>query len=1837
MDEESIQEESFTPFLRAVECVDGLRLPLSEHGRVRDRKAFGSLLAVLAPFPLLVAARGKVLYAYHLPKGIPRAPGTCDSNSDDGGSVSDNSDRRQADPEPISSVELPSLILALYPANWTEADAKRASLTIVVEASSASKSVFVADVSTLLKSRVPRVQPLQFSEVLAKNRCVFVEPVYSSSGQNWDGKFLGVVLESGIAGVFDVFPGSSQASSTPREAYIHEPAVDTGGSSSASSKAISVAAYRESGRDGSNSSLIRAAVGLDRGAVILLSFDFTSRACQDSNAHPKRRIEVLGEVTEIESGWFPRYLSFLSDFALLVSYHDRSGDNQHLVWYLDKDGRPNESRSHLGELCYPSDAAGSSEEAGNNRGTSHASRGDVPALDVSSPRILTLKIPSWLVAVVGSSMSTDLEVLGLGANKAAFALSGNNDGHRDNAIGESNGDHESKWLNWKLDEGQSMTLPSDENYDDSMPVGIGLNLLNLDPVPASSDSEPPLNPMPRVVVLSSSGQIITYVLADDRPGAQCIMTDRAVPLTQLQDLKNDTESDTGDIMASANRNYPAVANGAEENTSTSSTGSPSAAETAIRSCPEMSAPFGTSARIGTPQACSARNLLANAGVDHDLKASCDFSKEENAGSQSFTQIRTTTASEGSTSESDFSDADGEGSFPERRSTEKASLSRKLFAQTRQGRSSKSSSAINGVDGNQFTSLSITDSVDESPREPRFSLQNYTSVENDSDSRLQKVLVPNFSDALTAAMKQDPLSQIHSIVMEMEEELKCVRQVLAEMRNLQGEAVKQTSETCNRLSSRISCLHKSLTILLHTHDSNNSEANMILRNTFSLAKQIEETSLLFHTMQQESKDGQFDSESAAMDETLRKKQADVERALAGVEDKLDMSARQTAFGERSLSVAYRGSVSLDPRSLSVPARAEILSILDMQGIRIKRVLALLETIEIQFMASRRLLRGHKGSEIGLSPARLQMLISTSSEKSSIRSRSKTRFARHEECSGSSLRSKRQPTRSSRMRDENTLSSCRIPSPGISQVLRELAMRGGRESITINPASTASRLLRDQDNDHASGSLSLYDDAVNSGARAETGAVPQCTLRDRETPDDNKIRMRETDTLAEKRRDDTNLVRNKSRSAQSVSSHPLRSTRIVDTSLSTSTSSVIESNSGAVANNIEQHRIEAQSRPFQLHDKPPVPAKTPGLSRRAKISTARPEASTDELRGNEQGEPGRNIIAKLRDDNDSAESVSESSSYAESTNSLLEGIASRAREGSSSLFFDGKHGPTQELLGNQAPKVEMKPPDIEANDSEKGASKNTSSSQRRLSETNKASPNLPRPFLSTKTEVARSRPFKGTISTPADEKKSGSPIPGGLPGNSIDTSSRVTEDTSKSAKYPSSSSGTKLRSTTFAGLPPEGSEFDEVAQSEVSFASDARLSSSSNVRKQEDKASNGSIPVASLPPEESENEETSQSNAFNLSQDSLQAESSSIIAKTNDLLSFTAHASSGLRASGEQPKMSAGHSSDNGKDKQSFSSSETLSASRNHSLGSANPTTAPGLVNSDTGDKSESLGGSMAGMLSISRSDASKSSNSSFGASAQGQEHLQTAKTTTTASSGGVFSASCDMSQSGASLFGVNGNSSGLNPSPFASSSPGQSWSFSSPSNSNAFAKSPFGDDAGSTLFGQSSSPNTALPSGFGAGTPSPFESGSGSGVFAQPAGFGSSSGVPSFGTPSKLGSSFPSASFGSSSSIGFGQNAAFGSPSTLGAGFANPSFASSPPLFGQQHGSNASAVAGFAALSSGGASSFGSGFGAQAQQSSPFGSMSTSFSSQFGGFAGSQSNLQTSNESYTSPSFTQRRG
>lgn len=193
---------------------------------------------------------------------------------------------------------------------------------------------------------------------------------------------------------------------------------------------------------------------------------------------------LLGTIAAVESGWLPFSLHFLGDHALFVSYI-RDGNLSNIIWELSHENESISvhSRWPLGELCFTFT--------------------DGPPDGVEHPVINVVFLSDWDIAIVASSLASDLELV-TRANR--------------------------QWSITKLDEGKTPTMPFTDDDEDTMPVGIALDFNDMRETLLSDPSNPKGNPMPYLHVFTSANAIIPFQVIDERPGSSCASMRPAVEI-----------------------------------------------------------------------------------------------------------------------------------------------------------------------------------------------------------------------------------------------------------------------------------------------------------------------------------------------------------------------------------------------------------------------------------------------------------------------------------------------------------------------------------------------------------------------------------------------------------------------------------------------------------------------------------------------------------------------------------------------------------------------------------------------------------------------------------------------------------------------------------------------------------------------------------------------------------------------------------------------------------------------------------------------------------------------------------------------------------------------------------------------------------------------------------------------------------------------------------------------------------------------------------------------------------------------------------------------------------
>ncbi|KAJ8906840.1 hypothetical protein NDN08_003324 [Rhodosorus marinus] len=194
----------------------------------------------------------------------------------------------------------------------------------------------------------------------------------------------------------------------------------------------------------------------------------------------------ITSIPSIESEWSVLAINEIGENSVLASY-GRDMDLNHIVYELEGSGEV--VSTVLGELCF--------------------GIGDPTDEEGGSPDVFVSKVPAWNVFAIATSVSSEIELVVLDSERR-------------------------HWVNYKLNDDATATLPMNGDDEDTFPIGIALDMANTSTVPSKDTSEDDINAMPRVYVLNNEGLAIKFVLADDREGASCDVIRESGPAPLLQ-------------------------------------------------------------------------------------------------------------------------------------------------------------------------------------------------------------------------------------------------------------------------------------------------------------------------------------------------------------------------------------------------------------------------------------------------------------------------------------------------------------------------------------------------------------------------------------------------------------------------------------------------------------------------------------------------------------------------------------------------------------------------------------------------------------------------------------------------------------------------------------------------------------------------------------------------------------------------------------------------------------------------------------------------------------------------------------------------------------------------------------------------------------------------------------------------------------------------------------------------------------------------------------------------------------------------------------------------------
>lgn len=585
--------------------------------------------------------------------------------------------------------------------------------------------------------------------------------------------------------------------------------------------------------------------------------------------------------------------------------------------------------------------------------------------DIRPRAVMFAYVAEWHLAVVASSMSCDLDIVVQLENES--------------------------WGVWKLPEGFIPSLPMNSDEEDTTAFGLALDFADTSPVPPREQGASSTSPMPGILVMSSDSVVIPFRLVDLRPGARCDAVREPDPIPPLP-LSN----------APAELGLPSLS------------ASDSSAEGTASSQTLFTQPFELES------ASNAEDGDRHSQVDqssHSLE-----SKSENVPSQQVTESSSTMP---------------QNSVTLRPTADLNLFSEKSFTGTKPflsnfnfpapPSSSRSSRSSNSVVIPEKVHIQDPFAVSHSVSMARPPLWNSTSVSTAGKVSQQNPVTVDLRPQLNearAAIKEDatinPHDCIRSILKEMSEEFSVMRKSVEVMSTELEAMKKQVSVKTEHTTDTLNNFRRDIRNAYQVELEIRTLATQKLKEVIRLREGYESLKLGRDVVLDEGISKSLLAEYRAVDLQMSRKEAEIDRLIRGIEDKLhshELERKKRRDPEHVLQTIY--------------------STLSLQGLRIKRLLTLLNAI------AQRVEEGNldrRRSSLGLSIARLENL-SLGLDASAAESRPFQ--LPHRQSNGA-----------------NTTDSVSVPlgqgalpteddsegkSDSISNIFRKLAMRDGRSRI------------------------------------------------------------------------------------------------------------------------------------------------------------------------------------------------------------------------------------------------------------------------------------------------------------------------------------------------------------------------------------------------------------------------------------------------------------------------------------------------------------------------------------------------------------------------------------------------------------------------------------------------------------------------------------------------------------------------------------------------------------------------------------------------------------------------
>ena len=479
------------------------------------------------------------------------------------------------------------------------------------------------------------------------------------------------------------------------------------------------------------------------------------------------------------------------------------------------------------------------------------------------------------------------------------------------------------WVVWTLEDGHEVALIVDGNP--VFPTGFAIDYTDVRQVPLSGKG--PRNPMPRFIALTSDGSIWSSLISNDKDGVTCQSIKEPCSISEAEPFSLPSTVDTArDTSTGAvNRDELEFAEPKSVSTPTDSVTD----EVDATAQPSTSSLFGDNVRGGTLFSSMNTNSLFS-------KSSTAFTGLVFPGStnsqSSFASPFSTLQTEAIVREDPpvtFKDSDQGNSFK----------NEFLFKESSTGATESE---------NEIPPPPDDDEIPSSDDEIQDETENEASVPVEYEQKSEIPIVPprdlvvtapDMSEPYALAKHDDPEYQLQSILSGMEREIAYVRAQNASTLKAVGQSQGHLNENLKILQSVMSTLLERDSEYWVRERQIRAELDAQLRAVIENGQNFEDLNLL-NTLLSENDDARpLPSDIQEMDRRLNTVEDRIRDRLNEVERKIEESLPEISKTRSSTQWTSQAEVT-----------QHIYSSLSLQGVRIKRVRALLDTLCSQVQSS-----------------------------------------------------------------------------------------------------------------------------------------------------------------------------------------------------------------------------------------------------------------------------------------------------------------------------------------------------------------------------------------------------------------------------------------------------------------------------------------------------------------------------------------------------------------------------------------------------------------------------------------------------------------------------------------------------------------------------------------------------------------------------------------------------------------------------------------------------------------------------------------------------------------------